>query len=87
MKHLVSIRLFFAVIFATLIFQTAEAASKVEPAFPAEEYGLANDHYAKFPIPLSEYEKTPMGAAIRKAIAEAVVMMVEQTPQSYYKHP
>ena len=57
-KHHVSIRLFLALIFATLTFPTAEAASKTEPAFPAEEYGLVDDHYAKFPIPLTEYEKT-----------------------------
>ena len=33
------------------------AASSVEPAYSAEEYGLSKDQYAKFPLPLSEYEE------------------------------
>ncbi len=30
----------------------------MEPSFPAAEYGLEKDRYAKFPLPISEYEKT-----------------------------
>lgn len=35
---------------------------------------------------LSQYEDTPMGAAIRKAIAEAVVVVANATPKHYMKY-
>lgn len=35
---------------------------------------------------LSEYEKTPMGDAIRQAIAEAVRVTVDAIPGEYYRH-
>jgi curli biogenesis system outer membrane secretion channel CsgG len=35
---------------------------------------------------LSEYEKTPMGEAISICIAEAVKLVVNETPQKYFKH-
>jgi hypothetical protein len=36
----------------------AIAASSLEPTYPAEEYALDKDRYAKFPLPLSKYEAT-----------------------------
>lgn len=51
----------FSLLFALFsVFLTAsgvEAASSAEPAWPAEVYGLEKDRYAKFPVPLSEYDK------------------------------
>lgn len=35
---------------------------------------------------LSQYEDTPMGSAIRKAIAEAVAMIADETPTKYMKY-
>ncbi len=34
----------------------------------------------------SEYEKKPMGEAIRKAIAESVKLVATSVPQEYYRH-
>ncbi|MBK7875286.1 MAG: hypothetical protein IPJ77_05980 [Planctomycetes bacterium] len=34
----------------------------------------------------SEYEKKPMGQAIRQAIAESIRLIAARVPQSYYKH-
>ena len=56
-KHLLSIRLLLVLFVATLSLPTAEAASKKEPAYSAEKYGLGHDQNAIFPIPLSEYDK------------------------------
>ena len=56
-KYLLSIRLLLVLFVATLSLPTAEAASKKEPAYSAEEYGLGHDQHAIFPIPLSEYDK------------------------------
>ncbi len=56
-KHLLSIRLLLVLFVAALSLPTAEAASKKEPAYSAEEYDLGHDQNAIFPIPLSEYDK------------------------------
>ena len=56
-KYLLSIRLLLVLFVTSLFLPTAEAASKKEPAYSAEEYGLGHDQHAIFPIPLSEYDK------------------------------
>ncbi|MDA7880791.1 putative Na+/H+ antiporter [Akkermansiaceae bacterium] len=57
MKHLLSIHLLLALFVATFSLSSAEAASAENAAYSAEEYQLARDQQAVFPMPLSEYDK------------------------------
>jgi len=56
-KQRTLVQLFLALFVTLLTVSIADAASGIEPAFPAKEYGLEKDRYAKFPLPLTEYAK------------------------------
>ncbi|MDA7611607.1 putative Na+/H+ antiporter [bacterium] len=58
-KQFLLLRVLLVAVFATLFVSPAWAASGLkEPSYDAIEYGLDKNRYAKFPLPISEYEKT-----------------------------
>jgi len=56
-KHLAPLHFVLAFFFSAFLLP-ASAASDVEPAYAAEEYGLSKDQDAVFPLPLSTYDDT-----------------------------